>query len=181
MPGKRRYVPVFHDMYDDPRYEVVMADHAIRGAWLDLLIAADGMYPAPARMPAGMSAEVVDPLVRAGLVTKLSGNRYRMPDLDGLREGISETQRAKARKRWDRSDDLTDDAPDAAAMQWHSSGNASAMPPNQTRPNETNNQTRRNETRPDQGFPSFEEEEGITEAADELARLLSPSMKGGVA
>src|SRR5687767_5281223 len=78
------------------------------GAWLQMLLVADAMYPTSAPLPRRNRA--VTRLLASGLVVELPGNRYTIRGLKAERERRSASAR------------------NAAAVRWHSEGNAKAMP-----------------------------------------------------
>jgi hypothetical protein len=104
----RTYCRVYHEIVDDPKFRRVYDDDAALATWLRMLLIADAMYPASAPMPATTPA--VELLLRVKLIQRRPGNRYIVTGLE--RERAMRSQSAR----------------NAAAMRWHSDGNADAMP-----------------------------------------------------
>jgi hypothetical protein len=104
----RPYSRVYHSIADDPMFAEVYRDREALGAWLQMLLVADAMYPTSAPLP--RSNRAVTSLIDAGLVILLPGNRYTIRGLKAERERRSASAR------------------NAAAVRWHSEGNAKAMP-----------------------------------------------------
>lgn len=104
----RPYSRVYHAIADDPMFAQVYRDREALGAWLQMLLVADAMYPTSAPLP--RPSRAVSLLLQAGLVIELPGNRYTIRGLKAERERRSASAR------------------NAAAVRWHSEGNAKAMP-----------------------------------------------------
>lgn len=75
----------FQDEFPD-----VYADDRALALWLRLLIMAEGSYPAASMLPRKMDDDALTVLVEAGLVSLLSGDRYRVRGLDAERERRAE-------------------------------------------------------------------------------------------
>jgi hypothetical protein len=99
---------VYHSIRDDTRLAAVYTDDAALATWLRLLIAADRAWPAPADIPRSVRRPALRKLVDAGVVELLPGDLYRFHGLDAEREMRSQSGR------------------NAAALRWHSEGNAGA-------------------------------------------------------
>lgn len=116
----RPYSRVYHSIADDPMFADVYRDREALGAWLQMLLVADAMYPTSAPLP--RSNRAVTRLIDAGLVVVLAGNRYTIRGLKAERERRSASAR------------------NAAAVRWHSESNAKAMPRrDETSKDETSN------------------------------------------
>lgn len=120
----------FRDEYPD-----IYQDDAALGAWVRLLMIAEGAHPSAADLPRKVKPALLGRLVDEGLVTLYPGERFRIKGLERERERRSDAARIGADKRWqsDRS---------ANAMQTHSDRNANGMP--------RRDETRRAETRQDE-------------------------------
>jgi hypothetical protein len=104
----RPYSRIYHQIVDDPDFDRVYGNRTALGAWLQMLLTADAMYPASAPMPP--RDPTVRLLIASGLIIERPGNRYSVKGLQAERERRSATAR------------------NAAAVRWHSKGNADAMP-----------------------------------------------------
>jgi hypothetical protein len=102
------YVKVYQSIVDDPMFRKVYDDDAALATWLRMLLIADAMYPASAPMPKPTPA--IELLLKVRLIRKCHGNRYTVRGLEAERERRSGNAR------------------NAAAVRWHSVGNAHAMP-----------------------------------------------------
>ena len=115
------YVRVYYRVMDDPRFESVYTDARALGTWLQLLLIADGMYPAPASLPVYCHKPSLALLVSVGLVELRMHGQYVMHGLASEREKRSDSAR------------------NAAALRWQSVRNADPMPlRNDTKRYETN-------------------------------------------
>jgi hypothetical protein len=104
----RPYSRVYHGIVDDPAFAGVYDDNDALAEWLRMLLIADAMYPTSAPMPRRNRAVTL--LIACGLVLERPGNRYTIRGLEAERERRSASAR------------------NAAAVRWHSKGNAEAMP-----------------------------------------------------
>jgi hypothetical protein len=95
-----RYVRVYHELMDDPRFAEVYGDDAALALWLRLLLLADAIWPQSPHLPAGYRRRALDLLVRAGLVELVPGRRYRIHGLDRERQARSEQARHAVNVRW---------------------------------------------------------------------------------
>lgn len=104
------YSRVYWSVIDDPEFESVYEDDAAFALWVRLLLIADQAWPSSAHMPRTAKARALARLTDAGLVRVASGGRYTIRGMDkerGLRQ---------------------QSARNAAALRWHSNGNADPMP-----------------------------------------------------
>lgn len=123
------YVRVYHTIVDDERFADVYHDSGRLGAWLQLLLLADAMYPASAPLPAYVSRRHVAHLAQCGLIELADHGQYRVHGLAAERHKRSQVGRTGAAMRWQ-------SVGDADAMRTHSNGNAEPMHP-RTEPNRT--------------------------------------------
>jgi hypothetical protein len=105
---KGPYSRVYWSIVDDPMFERVFDNDRALATWLRMLLMADAMYPASAPMTS--RNPTVRMLIDCGLVIEKPGNRYTIRGLQAERERRSASAR------------------NAAAVRWHSKGNADAMP-----------------------------------------------------
>lgn len=117
--AKGPYSRIYHSLMDDPDFEGVYESDRLFAMWMRMLMAADAMWPVSAPMP--HKSPALSSLVAKGLVIPMRGNRYTIKGLSAERERRSASAR------------------NAAAVRWHSDGNARAMP-------------RRDETRIEEGI-----------------------------
>jgi diguanylate cyclase (GGDEF)-like protein len=95
----RPFVRVYHsDLIRD--YPDVWDDDAALAAWLRLLVAADGSWPAPAELPRAVRGRSLTALVTAGLVTLIGAHRYQIRGMDAERTQRQDAARNAAAKRW---------------------------------------------------------------------------------
>ena len=94
----RPYSRIYHEIVDDPDFERVYGNRTALGAWLQMLLTADAMYPASAPMPP--RDPTVRLLIASGLVIEKPGNRYSIKGLRAERERRSAIGRNAADKRW---------------------------------------------------------------------------------
>jgi hypothetical protein len=113
------YVRVYYRVIDDPKFRDVFDDDARLACWLRLLLIADGTYPAPAPIPAGIKRAALAHLVSSGIIDLEPGGRYRVHGMEPERSRRSSQAEMAARKRWDARNDAT-------AMRPHSASNAGA-------------------------------------------------------
>jgi hypothetical protein len=106
------YARVYHAKLQR-EYPEVWRDDALLSAWLRLHALADASWPMHPPLPRSIRPKALAGLVEAGLVT-VTGDTYTTRGLDAERSARSKAAR------------------DAAAMRWHSKGNArgraAAMP-----------------------------------------------------
>jgi len=115
------YVRVYYRVISDPRFENIYTNARALGTWLQLLLIADGMFPAPAPIPAYVHGPSLRLLVDAGLVDLRTHSQYVVHGLASERQMRSDSAR------------------NAAAVRWHSARNADQMPlRNDTKRYETN-------------------------------------------
>ena len=95
----RPYSRIYHEIVDDPDFERVYGNRTALGAWLQMLLTADAMYPASAPMPP--RDPTVRLLIASGLVIEKPGNRYSIKGLQAERERRSASSRIGAVKRWE--------------------------------------------------------------------------------
>lgn len=81
MSERAAYSRVYWTVIDDPKFELVYDDNDALATWLRLLLIADQAHPAPAHLPRGARAAVVNKLAKAGIVDLLPGDRYRIHGL----------------------------------------------------------------------------------------------------
>ncbi len=103
------YVRVYYRVIDDPKFRHVFDDDARLACWLRLLLIADGTYPAPAPIPAGIRRAAFQHLVTVGLVDLEPGHRFRIHGLNNERGTRSERAAEAARERWRRRNGHPDD------------------------------------------------------------------------
>lgn len=115
---QRPYVRVYYEIFQDPKFEKVVADKATLGWWLTLLVGADAMFPAPAILPRGIPDEVVSVLAEVELIDLLPNDFYRVHGLATERRKRSEKGLAGAQARW---------SDDAKGMRSQSDRTATAM------------------------------------------------------
>ena len=129
----RPYSRVYHEIVDDPDFAGIYDDNDALAEWLRMLMTADAMWPTSAPMPRRNRA--VTSLIACGLVQERPGNRYTIRGLEAERERRSASAR------------------NAAAVRWHSKGNADAMPRrDETSKDKTSNGANASEPRPFMGF-----------------------------
>jgi hypothetical protein len=114
------YVRVYYRIIDDERFTTVFDDDHRLACWLRLLLIADGTYPAPAPIPAGVKRAALGHLVDVGLVELAPGGRFRIHGMEAERGSRAAKAAASAQARWGRS------PKDANAMRTHSDRNAGA-------------------------------------------------------
>lgn len=114
----RPYFRGYLDLADDPRFADVW-EEATLGAFYMLTVAAEQAWPSSADLPRRVTDESFARLERAGIVTRLPGDRFDLADLDSERAARSEAGRKAAEARWSRRA--------ARAMRPHSASNAEAM------------------------------------------------------
>jgi hypothetical protein len=102
------YVRVYWSIVDDEKFATVFDDNDHLATWLRLLMAADQAWPASANVPAALRKRSLEELVRVGLIDLVPGGRFRIRGLDSERIRRSDSAR------------------NAAALRWHSDGNATA-------------------------------------------------------
>lgn len=100
------YSRIYHSIIDDERFVSIYPNDAALAAWLRLLMAADAMYPAPAPLPRLVRPKALALLVEAGVVELVGSEHYRIHGLASERAKRSQSAR------------------NAAALRWHSEGNA---------------------------------------------------------
>jgi hypothetical protein len=107
MPDRVPYARVYHSIIDDPKFATIYDNDRYLATWLRLLILAEQAYPGSALLPRGTSRASVQALSDAGLIDVGEHGRYRVHGLASEREMRSQSAR------------------NAAAVRWHSEGNAS--------------------------------------------------------
>ncbi len=110
MKDERKYVRVYYSVVDDERFADVYHNPTRLGTWLQLLLVADAMYPAPAPIPAYISRSAFRVLVQCGLIELAEHGHYRVHGLASEREMRAQSGR------------------NAAAVRWQSDRNADPMP-----------------------------------------------------
>lgn len=123
--SEQPYSRVYWSVMDDDKFDGIRESPRHFGAWCLLLIVADMAFPAPAFPPPTVSRSSMKVLAEAGLVDLLSGGRFRIHGLEAERAKRSQSGR------------------NAAAVRWHSKGNAKGML----------DETRRDETSKDEVTP----------------------------
>lgn len=103
------YVRVYYRVITDPRFEAIYSDARALGTWLQLLLYADAMYPAPAPLPTYIHRPSLKALVDAGIIELGKHSHYVVHGLASEREMRAHSAR------------------NAAAKRWHSNGNADPM------------------------------------------------------
>lgn len=106
MPADGKYARVYFSIEDDERFRDVYHDPRHLGTWLQLLLVAEAMYPLAAPLPAYVSKGSLKVLVDAGIIDLCPHQHYRVHGLASEREKRAEKARL------------------AAAVRWHSGGNA---------------------------------------------------------
>lgn len=97
---KEGYSRVYYGILTDPKFDGVVDDPKLLGAWLILLLTADMVWPSPVFVPAGVPQACVRALSERGLIDLLPGRMYRVHGLDAERERRSEPRRRAANARW---------------------------------------------------------------------------------
>ncbi len=82
MKDERKYVRVYYEIIDDPRFVGIFDNDHHLSTWLRLLLTADAVWPASAEVPRRIRQASFRALVDAGLVEWLSGDRFRIHGLD---------------------------------------------------------------------------------------------------
>jgi len=101
MSDERKYVRVYYSVVNDERFAEIYHDGRRFGAWLQLLLVADAMYPADAPIPAYVHKPSLKALVDCGLVEIRAHQHFRMHGLANERAQRSESARNANRVRWD--------------------------------------------------------------------------------
>ena len=114
----RRYIRVYHEAVDDPKFADVWDNDARIALWVRLLVAADLAWPQSAMIPRSAKKPALDALVACGLVDLVSRDQFRIHGMDTERKGRSEHAALAAQGRWH----PPGNAPSIAA------GNAQGMP-----------------------------------------------------
>lgn len=115
------YVRVYYRIIDDERFATVYDDDARLALWLRLLLIADGTYPAPAPIPAGIRRAAFTHLVDVGLVDLAPGGRFRIHGMEAERGGRAAKAAAAAKTRWGKTPSP------ANAVHPHSTSSANAF------------------------------------------------------
>lgn len=92
------YVRVYYSVVDDPKFAGMKLE--TKGAWLDLLIAADSMYPAPAPLPRWLPKRIQVELTRRGIIDPVGSDHYRIHGLESERSKRSAAGKSGANARW---------------------------------------------------------------------------------
>lgn len=98
------YCRVYWSIRHDERFRGVYADDAALASWLRLLISAEGVYPAPADVPAWLKPDVLALLIERGLIELVDDLHYRVHGLEAERERRSAAARTGAAARWSQSE-----------------------------------------------------------------------------
>lgn len=110
MTDRDPYSRVYWSIRSDERFAGVYSDDAALAAWLRLLIAADGVYPAPADIPAWLKPDTLALLAERGLIELVDSFHYRIHGLEAERERRSGSARSAAQARWDATRNATRNA-----------------------------------------------------------------------
>jgi hypothetical protein len=95
----RPFVRVYHaDLIRD--YPDVWDDDAALAAWLRLLVAADGSWPAPAELPRSVKPRSLSALTDSGLLSLSGSHRFHIKGMDAERSQRQDAARNAAAKRW---------------------------------------------------------------------------------
>jgi hypothetical protein len=103
------YSRVYWSVMDDPKFDGIREDVRLFGSWSLMLVVADMAWPAPAFVPPTVPKACAVRLGAVHLIDLLDGHRYRVHGLDAERDKRSHSAR------------------NAAAVRWHSDGNAEPM------------------------------------------------------
>ena len=140
------YCRIYWRLSDE--FPEVFDDAAVLGTYVQLLVAADAMWPSKPHLPAGAETAV---LTECGLV-ELHGRRYTIKGLDKERKRRSKAGRRGAAGRWSDADRNADRIAAGNALGNAvriASGNADAMPsqakPSQAKPSQAETNTRKRE------------------------------------
>jgi hypothetical protein len=94
------YIRLHHALMNEERFAAVRANGPLLGAWVQLALVADLMYPADAPMPCYVAPKAYRALVETGVVTERPHRHYRIPDLDVDRAKRASQGQAGADGRW---------------------------------------------------------------------------------
>lgn len=104
------YCRLYWSVMDDAKFDGIREDPRLFGSWALLLVVADMAWPVPAYVPPTIRRGDLAKLVDCGLIDRIDAHRFRVHGLD--RERGERRQSAR----------------NAAALRWHSTGNAETMP-----------------------------------------------------
>jgi hypothetical protein len=156
------YARVYFRFIDD--HPAVYEDDRLLAAWLRLLMAAEGAYPASASIPRWCKTATIERLAKEGVVDLLPGDRYRIHGLAKERERRTKQARDAANARWGRGDADASDGrnadPDADAY---------AVAPEDASDANMLDETRRDEQRQDEGRQAAQRARGtaLADASEE--------------
>jgi hypothetical protein len=130
---KDPYVRVYSSIITDERFATVYPDAAALGTWLQLLLVADGTYPAPAPIPRRVSDRNLGVLVDAGLIELCENDHYRIHGLEAEREKIRSSARVGGLAR---AKQMAEEAAKAAAGKPPNTGRSATAdrPPSDAEP-----------------------------------------------
>jgi hypothetical protein len=132
-----KYVRVYYSVVNDDRFAEIYHDARRFGAWLQLLLVADAMYPADAPIPAYIHRPSLKALTDAGLVELCAHQHYRMHGLASERGKRSQSARNAAVLRWQsarNADPMPSRAEQRQDEQSIRAGDADASPRDDARP-----------------------------------------------
>lgn len=105
-------------------YPHIYTDDAAFAAWVRMFVTAEAMWPAGPELPRSVKTRILAKLTSSGLITT-DGRTFRVRGMDAER-----TRRQESARK-------------AAAMRWHSTGNASAHADAMPRRDETRREGKR--------------------------------------
>jgi hypothetical protein len=85
MSERAPYSRVYWSIVDDPKFATIYDDDRHLAAWLRLLMAADGLWPASCPVPASARKASLTALTDADLIDLMPGGRFRVHGLDAER------------------------------------------------------------------------------------------------
>jgi len=95
------YARVYFSIWTDPRFEEIIVDDALLGAWTRLLLLAEAAWPQSVAVPRSLPESSLDALVKAGVIELHPADTYRIHGLDPERERRSLHGQKAAQRRWD--------------------------------------------------------------------------------
>lgn len=158
------YVRVYYSIVDDPKFAGMKLE--TKGAWLDLLLAADAMYPAPAPLPRWLPKRIQAELVQRGLVDLEGTHHFRIHGLESERSKRSAAGKAGADARWNAE-------PERGAMRSHSGASMRSDALRSAPSNSAPLRSAPTERTPDdrEGLPHLSEHPEVAEAGTEIVGI----------